>query len=297
MAEVVGSSCYAQAELDAGGAIPEEFAPEALLAWSDRLASLGACQALVGLILKLDALSRVRMPGYERALLLHLLEGPIQWALDNRPRLTRQAIQALRRKGWDLTMAQRLVCSAYRNLDLVLRDLDTSAQAPDSDVTETRLWVLEQQFGLLERQISSAVQARLPPPPGTWLELHGRYRYFVAWDAQRGDAERGTDSDIDLRSAYKRILLFGMAADALGGAVDGEGFAARLRGWTLETGLEPPTKLRPGPGAWVVDTALDGPPRDTTEGFAPGGCWVLIPPPGFAAALREGTAGTKPRSA
>jgi hypothetical protein len=294
MAEVVGSSCYALAEPDEARGVPDELDPATLLAWSDRLSGLGACQAVIGLILKLEALSRVRMSGPDRALLLHLLEGPMHWVFERRPRLTTGAIQAILGKGWDLTMDQRLACVGYRNLRQVLRNLDEALTSPDEDLTETRLWALEQQFLLLERQIGYAIRARVPPPPGTWLELHGRYLYFLDWLRGSRGAEPGVGlgGEPDLEAAYKRLLLLGIANGSVRGGGDDEAYEARLRGWVAETGLEPPGAASLRPGVWVLDPALDGPPvaADTLADLGPY-CSVLVPPPRFVSPVQAPVAG------
>jgi hypothetical protein len=284
MAVVTGSSCYALAELDQGYAVPDEFDPAILLAWSDRLTGLGDCQAVVGLILKLDAMSRLQMSGCDRALLLHLLEGPVQWVFDSRPRLTPAAIRATIRNGWDLTMEQRLACVVYRNLSRALRDLDDVPSGPGEQVAETRLWLLEQQFVVLDHQVRYAIRARLSPPTGTWIELHGRYRYVVQSFASGNGTEprAGLGNEFDPLPAYKRLLLLGIAAGPLGDEASTEGFAARLRAWTAETGLEAPGAAGPSPGAWVVDLASDGPPYQADgSSDLPSGCVLLFPPPGF----------------
>jgi hypothetical protein len=282
MAEVNGSSCYGLTELDQGLDIPDEFDPATLLAWSDRLMGLGTCQAVLGLILKLDAMSRVRMSGGDRALLLHLVEGPLQRVFEARPRLTPGAVQATIRKGWGLTMEQRLACVAYRNFTQALRDLDDAPAIPGEDMQDTRLWVLEQQFIVLDHQFRYAVRAHLPPPPGTWLELHGRYQYFLEWFGGRGADEPGIGAELDLLPTYKRLLLLGIAAGSVGDERNTEGFAGRLRAWAAETGLEATGATEVGSGAWVVDPSLDGPPveADGSVDLGPR-CAILVPPPGF----------------
>lgn len=284
MAEVNRSSCYAMTMLDQGRAIPDEFDPATLLAWSDRLTGVGACQAVVGLILKLDAMSRVQMSGSDRALLLHLLEGPMQLVFASRPRLTPGAVRATIRHGWDLTMEQRLSCVVYRNCVRALSDLDDVPSSPGEDVAETRLWLLEQQFLVLDRQIGYAIRVRLPPPTGTWLELHGRYQYFLAsFGGSRGTGQaRGFGDEFHALPAYKRLLLIGIAAGSIGDEVGTEGFAVRLRAWTAEAELEAPDAAGPRPGVWVVDPTRDGPPyrADGPLDLAPG-CSILVPPPGF----------------
>lgn len=296
MAKVNRSSCYAPAEPDPGQGTPDEFQPAALLAWSDRLTGIGACQAVVGLILKLETMSRVRMPGGDRALLLHFLEGPLHRLFEGMPRLTPKAVRTAALKGWDLTMEQRLACVVYRNLARTLRDLDDTPEDPGEHRTETRLWVLEQQFVLLARQIDHAARARLSPPPGTWLELHGRYKYFLEWFGRSGGDPLGVglDSDVDLSSSYKRLLLLGIAAGAAGVELTAEGFAARLRAWVMESRLEAPRAAGLGPGVWVVDAGRDGPPYkpDGPVELGPR-CSVLIPARAFQNLLRSsGPAGS-----
>jgi hypothetical protein len=239
---------------------------------------------VVGLILKLEAMGRVRMPGGQRALLLHLVEGPLQRLFEGMPRLRPGAVSDVGRPGRDLTMEQRLICVAYRNFSQVLRDLDNEPANPGERLTETRLWVLEQQFLLLDRQIFHAMRVRLSPPPGTWSEVHGQYRYFLDRFGQTGDNEPAGEygGDFDILSAYKRLLLLGIAAGFTGDEPTAEGFAARLRGWTAQTRLETPDRGGIGSMTWIVDPTRDGPPFQA-DGPADLGSRssVLVPPPGF----------------
>jgi len=295
MAEVNGSGCYGLARLDLGLAIPDDFDPATLLAWSDRLTGLGACQAVVGLILKLDTMSRVGMSGRDRALLLHLLEGPVHGVFEARPRLTPDAVRTTIQKGWGLTLEQRLACLVYRNLRQALRDLDDVPAGPDEDVSDTRLWLLEQQLLMLDHQIGYAIRARLSPPPGTWLELHGRYQYVLAWFDGNAAAAPGVDigTELDLLPAYKRLLLLGIAAGSVGDELNTEAFSARLRAWAAETGLEASGDTGARSGVWVVDPSLDGPPyaADGSVDSVPR-CAILVPPPGFVTLVQaSGTAG------
>ena len=293
MAEVNGSGCYGLAKLDLGLAIPDDFDPATLLAWSDRVVGLGACQAVVGLILKLDAMSRVAMSGSDRALLLHLLEGPVHWAFEARPHLTPGAVRSTIQKGWGLTLEQRLACLVYRNLRQALRNLDDVPASPDEDVSDTRLWLLEQQFFVLDHQIRYATRARLTPPTGTWLELHGRYQYFLDWFDGSAAAATGMGSEPDLLPVYKRLLLLGIAAGSDGDELNTEAFATRLRVWAAEAGLEAPGASGARSGAWVVDPSLDGPPYEADGSVDLGPrCALLVPPPGLVTLMcASGTAG------
>jgi hypothetical protein len=293
MAEVNGSGCYGLARLDQGLAIPDDFDPATLLAWSDRITGLGACQAVVGLILKLDAMSRVVMSGSDRALLLHLLEGPVHWVSEARPRLTPGAIRATIQKGWGLTLEQRLGCLVYRNLRQALRDLDDVPVSPGEDVSDTRLWLLEQLFFVLDHQIRYAARARLTPPAGTWLELHGRYQYFLDWFDASAAGAPGVAGETDLLPAYKRLLLLGIAAGSVGDELNTEAFAARLRAWAAEARMDAPGASGPRSGAWVVDPSRDGPPYEADGPLDLGPrCAFLIPPPGLVTLMRaSGTAG------
>lgn len=283
MVEVSGSICDVQAGLHQAHAIPEEFLPAALLGWSDRLLSLETCPAVVGLIRKLEAMSRVRLSGCDRALLLHLLEGPVQRTFDRMPRMGQPLFRVVARHGWDRTMEQRLAEVVYRNFGQALSDLEATPLGPGEDLTETRFWVLEQQFLVLERQIEHAIQAGASPPPGTWQALHGRYQYLQDWvDRGNGAAPgAGPAADSHLHVGYRRLLLLGIVAWSAADELTRAGFSARLRKWAAETRLEAdPAVLEPF--AWVVDPVLDGPPCEADSSVALGArAFVLVPPPGF----------------
>jgi len=284
MFEVRRPNCYVLPEVDPAQAIPDEFSAATLLGWSDRLTAMASCQAVVGLILKFDAMSRVPMPSRHRALLLHLVEDPLRRVFAAMPTLGPGAGRVLERRGWDLTMEQRLACAVYRNLKQTLEELDAVPAGTGPDPVETRLWVLEHQFGLLERQVVVALRTHLPVPSGTWLELHGRYRYFLQWchHGSGGEAGAGLPGDFDPLAGYKRLLLLGIAAGLRVAEAGRDGFMARLRGWVADTRLEALGTGEPEAGAWVVDPTRDAPCRSDHRVVAGRGAWMLVPAPGFA---------------
>ena len=118
------SDCYSAAATTGEPKVPDEFQAETLLAWSDRLMGFATCPAVVGMILKLDAMTRVVMPGGHRTLLLRVLEDPLERLLRAMPRLTPGLARTLIEHGWELSMEQRLACASYRNLKQAQEELD-----------------------------------------------------------------------------------------------------------------------------------------------------------------------------
>ena len=140
------SDCYAVADPIPGSGVPEEFQAVTLLAWSDRLMGFSAYPALVGLLLKLDGMCRVQMPSGHRVLLLRVLEDPLDRVLQRVPRLTKTTVTRLAQQGWDLSMEQRLVCAACRNIMLAHAEMDLTEVGPNQ--CEARLWLVEQLLSL-----------------------------------------------------------------------------------------------------------------------------------------------------
>jgi hypothetical protein len=273
-------NCYAPFDLSPTLAVPEAFQANDLLAWSDRLSGQGICQASVGLILKLEAMSRAGLDPRQRLLLLHLLEDPLQAIFRGLSGRTVDSSQGGEGQGFDLSMGERLACAYFRNLKQARLDLSRDPSRPDAELTEGLVWALQRQFGLLGRQIESAMAARREPPPGTWLELHGCFAYFrerIHPILDGGDEARYVD-DCQAEAAYKRLLLLGFVAANSADPVLDPGFGSRLRTWVAETHLVSAGSMAGGSDLWLVDVAADEPGRWTHEPIAQGaGGWVLIP--------------------
>jgi hypothetical protein len=282
-------NCYAPFDVSPTLAVPEAFQANALLAWSDRLSGQGICQAAVGLILKLDSMSRVRLDPRQRLLLLSLLEDPLHTVLrglSGRVALVRRGGEA---QGFDLSIEERLACAFFRNLKQALLELSLGPSRPDVDLTETLVWALQQQFVLLGRQVESAIAARREPPFATWLELHGCFAYFqerVQPVLDGGDAAHYGD-DWQAEVAYKRLLLLGLLAASNAKLVPNPAFGSRLRTWVAGTGLVAAGSMAGQSGLWVVDVGVDEPARWTNGPIAQGaGGWVLVPPDDAATYLQ-----------
>jgi hypothetical protein len=274
------SDCYAVVPPLPGSDIPEEFQAADLLAWSDRLMGFATCPAAVGLLLKLDAMARMHMPGGHRVLLLRVLEAPLDRVLQRLPRPTETTIE-----GRDLSMEQRLVCMACRNITLAHMELDSVGLAREQ--CEVRLWLVEQQFRLAERQLLFGARAGMDPPPGTWLEVHARYQQVVQGLASKGKHEAPDDCGTGFEPllAYCYLLLLGIAIEALGAGALAEGVLVRLRALAAQSVLGGPDRGddqlgEQGSGFWVLDPSLDIPAR--RAGSAVGeGMRVLAVAPGF----------------
>ena len=275
------SDCYSAAATTGEPKVPDEFQAETLLAWSDRLMGFATCPAVVGMILKLDAMTRVVMPGGHRTLLLRVLEDPLERLLRAMPRLTPGLARTLIEHGWELSMEQRLACASYRNLKQAQEELD--GLGVGADQAEAHLWLLEQQFLLLERQVHCSIGAGLAPPPGTWLEAHAGYRQGLRWFEGEGNAELlpyfadGFDPSL----AYRRLVLTGIAAESLGARAGADVFVARLPGLAAQArivGTDQGDKVADG---WLLELDSDTPGR-RADAAAPGReAWFLIPGPSF----------------
>lgn len=280
------SDCYSAAMPTGGPKVADEFQVQTLLAWSDRLMGFATCTAMVGMILKLDAMTRTPMPDGHRALLLHVLEDPLTRLLQAMPRLTARLAHRLSTKGWDLSMEQRLACVFYRNLKQAQEELDR--QGIGADQAEDCLWLLEQQFLLLERQVRCAIGASLAPPPGTWLEAHAGYRRSLRWTEGEGGAEflRHYADEFDPSLAYRRLILTGIAAKTLGERTVADVFVARLPSLAAEARI-----VRADGQAgerWLLEFDADVPGK-RVDGAATGrDAWFLMTGPAFEALLGTG---------
>jgi hypothetical protein len=282
-------NCYAPFAVSPTLAVPEEFQANALLAWSDRLSGQGICQASVGLILKLDGMSRVGLDPRQRLLVLSLLEDPLHTVLRGLSGRVAVLSRGGEGQGFDLSMEERLACAFFRNLKQARLELSLDPSRPDADLTETLVWALQQQFGLLGRQVECAIAAQREPPFATWLELHGCFAYFherIHPILDGGDATRYAD-DWQAEAAYKRMLLFGLLAASNAKLVLYPASGSRLRTWVAGTRLVAAGSMAGQSGLWVVVVGVDEPARWTNGPIPQGsGGWVLVPPEDAAAYLQ-----------
>ena len=246
--------CYALMAVPPAVEVPNELQASALLAWSDRLLGQGSCQAAVGLILKLDSMGRLGLDPRHRLLLLRLLEDPLHSVLGGLSRPAKGLVRAGEGRGFDLSMEERLTCAFFRNLKQALFDLDRDPVSPDADLTEARVWALEQQLRLLQRQIESAIAACREPPAETWLELHGCFAYYHERIHPSLDKDDSASyaGDFEAEMAYKRVLLLGLAAGRNAELVCTPTFGPRLQ--HLGRGGAPGVRI----GSWRSSGSLGG---------------------------------------
>jgi hypothetical protein len=273
-------NCYAPFDVVPTLAVPEASQANALPAWSNRPSGQWVCQASVGLILKLEGMSRVGLDPRQRLLLRRLLGDPLRAILRGLSGRVADWRRGGEVQGVHLSVVERLACAFFRNLKQARLQLTLDPSRPDAELARTLAWAMRQQFGLLGRQIESAIAARPEPPCGTWLELHGCFACFrerIHPILDGADAARYTD-DCQAEAAYKRLLLLGFVAADNAALVPEPGFGSRLRTWVAETRLVAARSMAGGSDLWMVDVAADEPGRWTRELIAEGaGGWVLIP--------------------
>jgi hypothetical protein len=254
-----------------------ELAPERLADWILEVKAMGLRQAVPRFVVLLERLSRLALAPARRVDALRLLLRPVVVLAAGLPESGDPG-----RVG-TISLRQRLYCLLVKNLKQALHDLDRSAAAFAVQTEVSRRWVLNQLFRLLGRQIEYAVQTARPLPPGTWRELHDLHIYW------RGRAEREVESAAllgasaeDPDQAYLRLLLLGLAVRLAGGAPVTPQTWDQLPRWANQSRLADPESYVGEIGPFIVEIALDEPPRQV-PGLLPAAFhgYVLVTPPDF----------------
>lgn len=271
------SICYEVESALAPDGESGDLAPERLADWILEVKAQGLRQAVPRFVVQLERLSRLALPPARRVDALRLLLRPVVLvaaALPEAPEPGRVATLSLR---------QRLYCLLVKNLKQALHDLDRSAAAFSVQAEVSRRWVLTQLFRLLGRQIEHAAETTRPLPQGTWRELHDLYSYW------RGRAEREVESAAllgasaeDPDQTYLRLLLLGLAARLAGDSSLSPATWDDLPRWASQSRLADPEAYVGEISPFIVEIALDEPPRQVPGVLAAAfHGYVLVTPPEF----------------
>lgn len=269
-----------------------ELAPERLADWVLEVKALGLRQAVPRFVVLLERLSRIALPPARRVDALRLLLRPVVVLAAGLPEPAEPA-----RVG-TLSLRQRLYCLLVKNLKQALRDLDRSADAFAAHTEVSRRWVLNQLFRLLGRQIEYAAETARPLPRGTWRELHDLHVYW------RGRADREVESAAllgasaeDPDQTYLRLLLLGLAVRLAGDSPLSPQTWDLLPRWATQSRLADPEAYVGEIGPFIVEIALDEPPRQVPGLLAAGfHGYVLVTPADFGRAAEPARFGVEPPS-
>ena len=270
-----------------------EFELSNVALWLNQLRGQGLGLALPALILKLDAMVKADLRPMQRAQLLRLFKRPVLRALASLPKPIVAASGFAKSAASGVTLEQRLLLVIEANHRLALHDLSKVEYTGDLACEEARSWVIRNLFYFTERQVRYAIDWKLSWPPGTWQAIHDLYVLLstrgmlepllpTAFDA--GDPDPAHEQLLDPTTAYKRLLLLGLANQLKHGCGDDPVLIDQLDAWASETRLDDPEARVWDVGVFVVEVAKDAPPR-----YRPGVLedpfhgWVLQPPAGFLA--------------
>ncbi len=275
---------------------PQDFAcprfdagSQALVDWLKSLRTASAGRAALALILALESLRRADISPSRRCSLLRLFKGPLLKVCTGLPKPRDWAMRAaLGTAGGaaarGVGMEQRLYRLMFQSLAQALHQLDRCYFMLDGRQVRRRQWALRNLFRFFDRQIRYAALWGGPLPEGAWRDLHDLYAYL---SVRRQPRQAGPVADLAGRTVdpdleYKRILLFGLAAELAPSGVRHGTLLDGLRHWALQTQLEDPQGLSGQTGLLVVELSQDTPPRRHPGHLAPDfRGWVLVPPEGL----------------
>lgn len=268
----------------------QELDGAAFDAWLKGLASHGMLQNLVALLTKLDRMYRVELEVGRRLSLMHRLMPTVRDVSDDLPKHRGAIGGAKSESGEALSLEQRLLCLAVRNLKVTLAGLDGKGGVQVPGRNAARLWVMKELFDCLGRQIELGARWQKPLPLRTWQELHDLYAYFVdrlrpAVDSVEATGVEGTGVDLDL--AYKRLLLIGLVAAQGAGTLLRERAGERVLGWARRCELRVVASETGELGGYMVEMSRDAPPRRNLGGGQDSvrRAMVLRPPSDLISAL------------
>lgn len=274
-----------------------EFKLGNLTTWVGGLRHQGLGLALPALILKLDALVKSDLPPPWRVAVLKMLKPPVLRAAASLPKPVGGVQPG---GGGGLTLEQRLLALMQANLDQAVMDLGRLEFSEASGAEDARYWAIRNLFAFIERQIRYGIDWEVPWPSGTWQGLYDLYIFLTERghltllcnsEASQHDTDLTGDAGFDPTSAFKRLLLLGIASQAKPCVWDDREMYKRLGEWAEETRLDDP-----GPHVWqigvyMVEIGKDAPPRhhpgileDSFHGF------VVVPPQGYLDCIARGPA-------
>lgn len=286
---------YSVSPDDAAGPMPdaEAFSEAALRARLDAMRRLDLPRALPLLLVELDHVLRARLPAELRVDLLRCLKHPVLKAAAGLPKpaaepgirsgLSPNAQVVASNAG--ITLEQRLLLMVTRNLRHALYELDRTPASVLIDEDDGRLWVLQQIFRFMSRQIRYGIDWDRPWPKHTWQDLHDLFVYLVARGSVRVDAGFTVavfDDEFDAEIEYKRLLLLGATDRLIERRTPSTDYYHLLKRWAADSILQDPEQVPRDEQVVKVEVSRDEPPRlrepPPHEAFRG---WVLRPPRGY----------------
>jgi hypothetical protein len=275
-----------------------EFEVRSVSHWLKDLRGQGLGLALPALILKLDALNKADLHPLQRAEILRLFKRPVLRALASLPKPVVAASGFAKSAAYGVTLEQRLLLVMESNFRLALHDLSKVEYSGDDACDDARSWAIRNLFYFTERQIRYGIDWKVTWPQGTWQALHDLHILLSTRDMLQvlmptafaaGDPDLTDEYPLDPNTAYKRLLLLGLASQLKPGCCDDPVLAEHLDAWSAETRLDEPEGRVWDVGVYMVEVGKDAPPRyrpgvleDSFHG------WVLEPAQGFLALVGRG---------
>jgi hypothetical protein len=269
------------------------FEPPAFDAWLAYLAGRGAAGMLVNLVLKLEELGRVRLEVSRRLAVVLRLLPVVEDLADELPREPTGGPAPQGADAPPLSLEQRLWCQSFVNLQRTLEDLDSARGAQVRDRDWARLWLLGALLHCLGRQLELSLGGREPLPPGTWQRAHDLYAYYsarVAAAPRLGDLAGRTGWELDIPTAYKRLLVLGVLGQYGPRELlldPGTGHPpAFVADWARRSKLQEPGVYFGVLGTLLVEISSDRPPHRVPGALGSvERAWVLRPPKELLAVL------------
>ncbi|EGV32362.1 hypothetical protein ThidrDRAFT_1211 [Thiorhodococcus drewsii AZ1] len=269
--------------------------------WLSGLRGAGVRQAGPALMMALENLRKSDLTANRRISVLSALKVPILKTCAGLPKPYQEDEGNGDKPLHGITLEQRLYRLMCLNLDQTLHQLDQQYGSLTARQVRKRDWMIRNLFRFASRQIRYGALWNIPVPAGTWRDLHELHHYLSTrrarspWDE---DKTSGTGFDHELE--YKRLLLFGLAAQLKESALRSEYFIDGLEGWAVQTQLTDPLRMLGRIRLFLVEVSEDRPPRQQ-EGALESSFhgWVLQPPYPFIHELEDagygiGTFGFQP---
>ncbi|EXJ13723.1 hypothetical protein [Imhoffiella purpurea] len=258
--------------------------------WLTGLRDGGVRQAGPALMMALENLRKSDLTANRRISVLSALKVPVLKTCAGLPKPYAEDGESTQSAN-GITLEQRLYRLMFVNLDLALRQLDQQHCTLTTRQRRKRDWMARNLFRFASRQIRYSALWKVPPPSGTWRDLHESYYYLstrrthgVWTDEDSVSIGNGFDHQLE----YKRLLLFGLAAQMKESTIRSEYFLDGLEGWAVQTQLEDPFRMLGRIRLFLVEISEDRPPRQvegTLESTFHG--WVLQPPYPFIHELED----------
>ena len=268
-----------------------EFELRNVAQWLQQLRGQGLGLVLPALILKLDALSKADLRPLRRAEVLRLFKRPVLRALARLPKPIVAASGFAKSAASGVTLEQRLLLVTQANLTQTVHDLAKVEYSGDLTCEEARSWAIRNLFHFTERQVRYGIDWKVPWPPGTWQGILDLYvllstrqilEVLIATAFDAGDPDPADEHPFDPTTAYKRLLLLGLADTIKPGCGDDPALLDHLDAWAMASRLDDTEARVWDVGLFIVEVAKDAPPRFREGALEdPFHGWVLEPPEGF----------------